>query len=452
MISRIVLQANRFHRKASLETDMAKRIMLSIIPAVMTQTERSSTMIDPKYWGLDYKALRSAVMGAKELIRYGALICVDELKHYGDPILDAKHQMGFTPVRTKANEHLVDCAKFVRNVQNILEEGNYKEALGLCYEGFSDTKARKIHDDYFASPWASAYGGAAWAKIAQTLYQIAVKWDELQALKEPGNKDEDKLDKEIQLMKDIVVSMNVFDGLAHNTGDVMPKLIDKELEKTPFNWSDGGEYIASPAKYKRNVLKLMDSKELEDPIEVYKEVEHIIGTTPYKNTFNDWIKRIVNHPGYNASTEEDRNAKIDLIRVRKEVKQQFSGICSYSLTLLNKAYEKEVAAGPKTFSIGTDNIKHYAKNISYSVDSMFAHDAMRKASVLAHNGTFNEEQYNTITAGLRKLQDYGRTFLDGVGRGQSDKAMHEQAMKILPEKLQSMKHIVETIENAIGAL
>src|ERR1700722_2222854 len=67
-----------FSLQANLETDMAKRVMLSIIPALSSETERHHT------GGFDQKALRSAVNGAVDVIKYGTGICVDELEHYGN--------------------------------------------------------------------------------------------------------------------------------------------------------------------------------------------------------------------------------------------------------------------------------------------------------------------------------------------------------------------------------
>ena len=65
------------YAEASIEEDMAKRIMLSIIPALNTPAELHHT------GGFDQKALRSAVHGAVDVIKYGTAVCVDEMEHYG---------------------------------------------------------------------------------------------------------------------------------------------------------------------------------------------------------------------------------------------------------------------------------------------------------------------------------------------------------------------------------
>src|ERR1700722_19992017 len=140
-ITELLRLSNQFYKRANLETDMAKRIMFSIIPSVMTPTEKQSTPVDPQYWGVDYKALRSAANGAKDLVRYGTLACVQELGFYHSP-----------------SDNVAFRAK------RMADRGETLEALKLAEKCFLDLKN-----------WDEGYGREAWARIAQTLFQLEEK-------------------------------------------------------------------------------------------------------------------------------------------------------------------------------------------------------------------------------------------------------------------------------------
>jgi hypothetical protein len=260
-------------------------------------------------------------------------------------------------------------------------------------------------------------------------------------------------------MKDIVVSMNVFDGLAHNTGDVMPKLVDKELEQKPVHFDTlvydvnrkQRNIYEEHAAYKRNILNLMDSKELEDPIEVYKEVEHIIGTTPYKQTFNDWIKRIVNHPAYNASTEEDRKSKLNAISVRKKLIQETILICGSAVSHLQDAYKKFTNKQTGVL-VGSKGVKHYAKNISHAANSLTHCDAMNAAEELVKSGVFNANQFQIIKLQLTQLIMEADELYQYIDENNDNQLYIEQLERELPAKINELHQIVNTIDNAVRSL
>lgn len=133
--------------EATIETDMAKRIMLSVIPSVMTKNEMH------QFGGFDYKALKAAVFGARDLIKYGSAACVEEMKHYGDNDKD---------------EDYGKIQKAKKAVLDLWGQGKYKECLKLCDVSFHDTKN-----------WNPSYGREAWGKIARTLYQMVEQWERL---------------------------------------------------------------------------------------------------------------------------------------------------------------------------------------------------------------------------------------------------------------------------------
>src|SRR5258708_39397281 len=77
--SKLITLCN-FYKTATLEEDMAKRIMLSVISAMMGKTEKYHS------GGFDYKALKSASNGAKGLVKYGRRACLGEMARYRDGI------------------------------------------------------------------------------------------------------------------------------------------------------------------------------------------------------------------------------------------------------------------------------------------------------------------------------------------------------------------------------
>lgn len=144
--------------EATLETDMAKRIMLSIIPHVMTKDENY------QYKGADYKALRAAVHGARDLIKYGSKACVVEMSHYGNNGGNSsKEQDQIYKAKQKAG--------------TLWNANDYKSCLKLCTTSFNDV-----------DHWAAAYGGHKWGKISHTLYQMIEKWEVLNAIRQEMNK------------------------------------------------------------------------------------------------------------------------------------------------------------------------------------------------------------------------------------------------------------------------
>jgi len=203
--------------QAGLREDMAKRIMYSVIEPIT------------KY--PDSTALSLAIEGWKDIVKYGTKAVVGELRHSRRNIRDNLYKEAF----------------------DLYKQGKYLEALDLAIE------------DY-AKPWQQAYGGPAWGRIASQVKEILLQGQKLE--KDPS----------IQNQKDMVIQLNVFDGLAHNTESVMRNLSDIE-SKTLYDYDgshkgheDEDEDIynlssfqldKSRANYNR-IRELMDAKELKN--------------------------------------------------------------------------------------------------------------------------------------------------------------------------------------------
>lgn len=364
--NKLLRLCNLFNKTANLEEDMAKRIMLSIIPSVMDPRERSSMMVDPEFWGIDYKVLRAASNGAKDLIKYGTGICIDELKYYGAPLKDIIAQTYSTAKKEALLSAKEETYEKFNEAQDALIEKDYIKALKISLECFKDYDIKQFDIPNSGelpvrvSLWADAYGGESWARIAKTLYEIAVRWKELQNVREAHRRgDEDSLKKEVQLMKEIVVLMNVFDGLAHNTGNVMPKLIQKEISKggVILPGAEGGyEHEEASNAYKAQITRLMDAKELENPMEVFKEVEYLMSATPYREMFRDWIGKIIRHPEYQAlPPKEERDIRIQDIRKKKKLMEEHGSAIMYSYDVLQKLYKNYLHMVEKNDFVGVRN-------------------------------------------------------------------------------------------------
>jgi hypothetical protein len=294
--------------EASIKSDMAKRIMLSIIPAVQSEGEKHYT------GGFDYKALRSAVNGARDLIKYGARACADEIKHAkatpmpGD---DTQTEEALGPFEARIEE----LKRKQNKIRTLLKQEKYKQGLLLCKQLFEDPDI-----------WSPHYGGEAWKKITNVLIDLVTKQYELENLRKTAvssrrDQQVDYLAAEIAIMKEMIVIMNVFDGLAHNTASIMYNVVEEELKDlrySNFNLKHPSsenqrEY---PAKYMQSIITLMDSKELDDPREVYEQVKDVVEQDENKHLFSDYIGKIKSVP-----LKENPEEKLKLIRLRKILKE-----------------------------------------------------------------------------------------------------------------------------------
>src|SRR5258708_595806 len=383
--SKLITLCN-FYKTATLEEDMAKRIMLSVIPAMMGKTEKYHS------GGFDYKALKSASNGAKDLVKYGTRACVGEMAHYGAGIeaeyndlrdtrlsnLDEEQFKHFVEIKNKRNS----IADVKDNVQRLSKSGQYKEVLKLCTQYFNDVPA-----------WDSSYGGVAWAKISDTLYKLEEKREILQMVREeatgpqPSSKT-DYIALEIETMKEIIVLMNVFDGLAHNTGSVMPKVVDEELSeyrklKKHDNYDHDDEYDVENSefarkRYQKRIQNLMDVKEIDDPLTAYKEVQDIIEQPQNKHLFGDWVTKIKSSPEYqNAKSLKDKKDELAIIRARKIFNQHLESISkevdiisSTKDTILNTTDKSSKKMLFKKIYTALNQIKQFIYNIREKIDSI----------------------------------------------------------------------------------
>ena len=117
------------------------------------------------------------------------------------------------------------------------------------------------------------YGGLAWAKITETLLKITKLKNELDKVRseKPTN-----MEKEMHILQQLVVELNVFDGLNHNTGNILSNILEEE--RKDLLRQDSVNPLGVSKEFDA-VQKLMDAKELMDPTDVYKEIEETLKET-----------------------------------------------------------------------------------------------------------------------------------------------------------------------------
>lgn len=271
-----ILQASNFFlrmvKRASVRGNMAKRIMFSLLSHLVPEGEQSRVYYTRG--AIDIKALRQLIPGAKELIEYGIMACLEEITWHTD-------------------------SQVVEKMKNIAAVGEDRYTLKSLILFFS------------RNDWsADFFGGENWKKIAKTLLDIKIHLDN--ALEARKTND---LDREVDELMNMSSYLNVLDGLAHNTGSIMEKIVS--IEKNKSNYDD--------EKYKKeleSVERLMDVKELKDPDDVIQEIIPTLDTeTDAPLTMKDWVGAARRkYKNYSGSHEERENI-LKKIRLKKQLIQ-----------------------------------------------------------------------------------------------------------------------------------
>lgn len=249
-----------FYKKATLMSDMAHRIMFGLI--------NKNTF--------DLPAARWVASGAKKIIRNGVKACYRELGHSWG-------------TSTKPFDFFAK------------EESPINAALEAASIEF-----RKRDN------WSINFGGEPWARISDTLKdinQLYLDWTNVA-------KD---TEEEVSTLKKLIIMLNKFDGMAHNTGSIIKNLVQEEYG-TP------NEKIIDTLK------TLRDLSESEDPILTYKAIEpHLHPTLPYKSEINQLSKDPEFHKDRTKDIENFSKAVVALKKLKKDFSS--SRIVGYYISL-----------------------------------------------------------------------------------------------------------------------
>lgn len=174
--------------KASIEDDMANRIMYSLITSKATPNEL--------YYNdgvVNQDVLDLAVEGINDLIKYGSLAVLDELSYLDESIY---------------NKNLNK-----NKIENDIKSNNYNLILDFL---------KKAYNLFTKEQWDDGFGGYAWAKITKSLHDLT-------NLKINLSNETDK-SKQNKIKKLIILEMNYFDSLSHNNGSILEKMARQEHE------------------------------------------------------------------------------------------------------------------------------------------------------------------------------------------------------------------------------
>jgi hypothetical protein len=364
----ILKQSSLFMMKceASVRSDMAKRIMHSILPSVADPAQVTTTK-----GVVDYKSLAAAAEGRHDIIKQGTFACIEELSSY-------KH-------RDYDNDDVYFKAL------NFAKSGDYWSAIIICINAFADNTG-----------WMKGWGGEAWKKIAQTISKIIQLDAHLNKLRK-NRTHPDFVDNEIDTLNDIVIYLNVFDGLAHNNGSIMGKLIaeeKKESEAKGFAYDDLAEEIA--------VKRLMDAKELENPVHVFKEIENTLKGTGDIYRWKDWTGKLTRQPDYRIDTDTH---SVNMIRIsfHKEIMEYIKKI-SLDLSKLEVALNSGAEAVALDNKVAVSRLMGEIMSTLYMIeqDAMYAYEKEEHSDAIKK---FFYEVYELIDNSYSKLDEL-RDMLD----------------------------------------
>jgi hypothetical protein len=114
----------------------------------------------------------------------------------------------------------------------------------------------------------------------------------------------------------IVVELNVFDGLSHNTASVMEKVLKEEyqdrIKKTPDTKTSYEEELKA-------VKNIMDAKELSKHVDVFSEIEDELRGGGYLGAYKDYATKLRNAPEYVKQDYANKVKELFKIRIRKEM-------------------------------------------------------------------------------------------------------------------------------------
>lgn len=233
------------HLIASISGDMAKRIMYSALLAKSNKDE---------YYGTDgvvnQSALDSAAAGVNDIIKFGTMACLSEMRH-------AKNKQSS------------------KKVEELFKSNNIKLFLESCIDEFND---KNNFMNY------SSYGGHKWATIAKSLLNLFNMNENLKSAIKT-----DDYNKQNKIKKMIVLELNYFDSLNHNSDSILSSLLNEE--------SGRNNTIAYNNQYDK-VKNLLDLKDLKNTNYVFNKSFDVLkeesGTAEFSNVKHKFTDRIEN--------------------------------------------------------------------------------------------------------------------------------------------------------------
>jgi hypothetical protein len=247
-----------------------------------------------------------------------------------------------------------------------------------------------------------SFGGSQWLAITKTLLHIQIQLEKAEQKRKEG--DHEAYYTELMEMTSHI---NVLDGLTHNTGGLMDKLLDLEHEKQYPDYyrdrsvedSDETERMMEDKRKSFEAFRrLMDSKELENHEDVLQEIMPILEKTDAPLTMKDWIGRArrINYTG----DVEKREKELRAISRKKEM----LGELSYAAHTKREIDKLALKADNQILRWFSDHLKELQEfsitlhNIGERLTWSKAQDIKEKLLIPIENHPSNKELLQSVIA------------------------------------------------------
>jgi hypothetical protein len=275
-------------KEATLLSDMAVRMLVS------SMDDQSFTL----------PVGRKAASGVINILNYGVRAIKSELKYYAG-IIDFELAKPTAILKSKIE-------KF-----DEINATNIDQIIDLCSQSmelFLDEES-----------WDDLYGGTKWADIAKALRDVAIKYKEYLLV-------EKDTEEEVKAIKNLLIYMNIFDGVAHNSGSIYSKLVDTEHSRSgrPFSESESEETL-------NKIMRLRNLSESEHTQDVMKE---IIPNLDIQLPYKDYIRKIKMNPEFYEDTRDRAEESILRVDRLKQIKGYVDRLAKENNKLIMRVKEE----------------------------------------------------------------------------------------------------------------
>ncbi len=236
-------------KKADLTSDMATRIMHSLVPYTVEHPDEARNI----QTHLTDKHLLSV---AERYVERGLSICYEELAHLNNQ-------------------------KTRNDIFNELSKKNYIRILEIFTNSFSSNE------------WDPEFGGKKWAGFSNGLLELMKSINSFKEAK--LNKDYEKMSEDAGM---ISAKMNILDGMTHNTGSFLAKMLTQENPNF-----DKNEHL----KQMQTITTIMDAKQLSNKEDVVPFIKPYLINNPENYLYREYFNNI------------NRSSKPNLERTKQEI-------------------------------------------------------------------------------------------------------------------------------------
>ena len=296
-------EVNKLNKKASIKEDLAKRMLFGLGDYLGVSEGRTYTkMPDGSYRNIDILALRDLIPQAEKIVKYGIKACISEIEH-----IQSKYLYEYEAYEKYKN---------LNNISN--QEITLKNIIYLFDEIY----------------WRPAFGGKAWAKIAKQLFKIYENINLAKNAKKSSN-----IDEEIKQLNELMININLFEGMVHNTSGILDKMYKAELSEidhemqSPYSNAAADQWVSKKIDLINGLNNLMNAKELKNPKDVVSVAlpEARRKKIKQQNAYQKYIDKA--ELFYSEDNQENIYQEIDKIKKRKKITSDIENLLNDKNTL-----------------------------------------------------------------------------------------------------------------------